>query len=372
MKLLLLTLILGFVAADDEFFTHKKAMMKWMKWKTLIGCYGEDNMEKWHVMHKKALKKCMGMPAPELELAKLMQPYKLIQSMLKGMKEHQSEQMMKMVGMMKAKDHMSHQQVQGQQQQPLTMAYIPYPMQMNQQQSGMDDETSMMLKMMKKMMLKKMLKKMMHGMGGPMTDHMMSEDEEEDDEDDMIKNFRGMEPDMSDFFQEFIKTSKAAKRYKRDVDLADLGSKLTEKLQVAMKNWNAKMSNISCYLQESKWIDSNMNLDKNLIMSTLDLYEWDDKWLHDKSKDCINKCYAVAQSIPKSVAEDFYSEKWGRIKMFHFCMKKHQAYTCMKYDVKKMLEKHFSPLNDLVEETDIEEDMLLELVHGILDDSMGN
>merc|ERR1719447_253383 len=52
-------------------------------------------------MHKKALKKCMGMPAPELELHKLMQPYKLIQSMLRGMKEHQSEHMMKMVTMMK-------------------------------------------------------------------------------------------------------------------------------------------------------------------------------------------------------------------------------------------------------------------------------
>merc|ERR1719419_1344404 len=62
-------------------------------------------------MHKKALKKCMGMPAPELELHKLMEPYKLIQSMLRGMKEHQS-----------------------------------YPMMKANQQSGMDDETSMMMK----------------------------------------------------------------------------------------------------------------------------------------------------------------------------------------------------------------------------------
>ena len=82
--------------------------------------------------------------------------------------------------------------------------------------------------------------------------------------------------------------------------------------------------------------------------------------------------FQVAQSIPKFVAEDFYSEKWGRIKMFHFCMKKHQAYTCMKYDVKKMLEKHFGQLGDLVEQTDIEENMLLDLVHGILEDSMGH
>merc|ERR1719419_1137281 len=78
-------------------------------------------------MHKKALKKCMGMPAPELELHKLMEPYKLIQSMLRGMKEHQSEHMMKMVTMMK----------------------------------------------------KKFLRKMMHGMGP------MSHDEEEEEEDDV-------------------------------------------------------------------------------------------------------------------------------------------------------------------------------------------
>merc|ERR1712117_767729 len=88
-------------------------------------------------MHKKALKKCVGMPAPELE------PHKLIQSMLRGMKEHQSEHMMKMVTMMKAKaQQMNHGVVQ--QQQPITMAYVPYPMMQANQQSGMDDETSMM------------------------------------------------------------------------------------------------------------------------------------------------------------------------------------------------------------------------------------
>merc|ERR1719499_2640919 len=268
-------------------------------------------------MHKKALKKCIGMPAPELELHKLMEPYKLIQSMLRGMKEHQSEHMMKM---------------------------------------------------MKKMMMKKFLRKMMHGMGP------MSHDEEEEEEDDvkMVRGLSNMEPDMNDFFQEFLKSSQSSKRFRRDADLADLGDKLTEKLLVAMKKWNAKMSNMSCYLMEVKWVDSNMNLDKNLLMADLDNYKWDDQWLFQKSKDDTNKCFAVAQSIPKFVAEDFYSEKWGRIKMFHFCMKKHQAYTCMKYDVKKMLEKHFGQLGDLVEQTDIEENMLLDLVHGILEDSMGH
>merc|ERR1711994_934283 len=259
-------------------------------------------------MHKKALKKCMGMPAPELELHKLMEPYKLIQSMLRGMKEHQSEHMMKMVTMMKAKAH-----------------------QMNQ-----------------------------------------GEEEEEEDDVKMVRGLSNMEPDINDFFQEFLKSSQSSKRFGRDADLADLGDKLTEKLQVAMKKWNAKMSNMSCYLKEVKWVDSNMNLDKNLLMADLDNYKWDDQWLLQKSKDDTNKCFAVAQSIPRFVAEDFYSEKWGRIKMFHFCMKKHQAYTCMKYDVKKMLETHFSPLKDLVDQTDIDENMLLELVHGILEDSMGH
>merc|ERR1711978_25132 len=215
------------------------------------------------------------------------------------------------------------------------------------QQSGMDDETSMMMKMMKKTVMKKFLRKMMHGMGP------MSHDEEEEEEDDvkMVRGLSNMEPDMNDFFQEFLKSSQSSKRFRRDADLADLGDKLTEKLQVAMKKWNAKMSNMSCCLKE---------------------YKWDDQWLLQKSKDDTNKCFAVAQSIPKFVAEDFYSEKWGRIKMFHFCMKKHQAYTCMKYDVKKMLEKHFGQLGDLVEQTDIEENMLLDLVHGILEDSMGH
>merc|ERR1719447_2735189 len=305
-------------------------------------------------MHKKALKKCMGMPAPELELHKLMEPYKLIQSMLRGMKEHQSEHMMKMVTMMKAKaQQMNHGVVQ--QQQPITMAYVPYPMMQANQQSGMDDETSMMMKMM-------------NGMGP------MSHDEEEEEEDDvkMVRGLSNMEPDMNDFFTEFLKSSQSSKRFRRDTDLAVLGDKLTEKLQVAMKKWNAKMSNMSCYLKEVKWVDDNMNLDEKLLLADIDNNKWDDQWLLQKSRDDTKKCFAVAQSIPKFVADDFYSEKWGRIKMFHFCMKKHQAYTCMKYDVKKMLEKHFGQLGDLVEQTDIEENMLLDLVHGILEDSMGH
>ena len=79
--------------------------------------------------------------------------------------------------------------------------------------------------------------------------------------------------------------------------MADLGDKLTEKLQVAMKKWNAKMSNMSCYLKEVKWVDSNMNLDKDLLMADLDNYKWDDQWLLQKSKDDTNKCFAVRHTL---------------------------------------------------------------------------
>merc|ERR1712117_620793 len=123
-------------------------------------------------MHKKALKKCTGMPAPELELHKLMEPYKLVQAMLRGMKDHQGEHMMKMMNMMKAKSQMMNQGVR---QQPLTMAVLPYPMMQSQnQQSGVDDETKMM----------------MHGMGG-----MGHDDEEEEEEDDgkMVRGLGNME-----------------------------------------------------------------------------------------------------------------------------------------------------------------------------------
>merc|ERR1712117_379203 len=143
-------------------------------------------------MHKKALKKCTGMPAPELELHKLMEPYKLVQAMLRGMKDHQGEHMMKMMNMMKAKSQMMNQGVR---QQPLTMAVVPYPMMQSQnQQSGVDNETQMMMRMFRKMVMKKVLKKMMHGMGG-----MGHDDEEEEEEDDgkMVRGLGNMEPDMN-------------------------------------------------------------------------------------------------------------------------------------------------------------------------------
>ena len=60
-------------------------------------CYGEKAIEQWHVKHKKALKKCTGMPVPELDLWEKTKPYRMVHSMLKGMQEKQGGAVMNMM-----------------------------------------------------------------------------------------------------------------------------------------------------------------------------------------------------------------------------------------------------------------------------------
>ena len=79
--------------------------------------------------------------------------------------------------------------------------------------------------------------------------------------------------------------------------------------------------------------------------------------------------FQMAESLPREVLKDCMDEKWGKIKMFKQCMTQRKAMACMEKDMKDMLEEHFSPLNELVEETGMEEKMLLPLTKALIDDS---
>jgi len=189
---------------DDLFGTYAK-IKKWRKMKAMESCYGKDAMKVFHIKHKKALKKCSGMPVPELEMFQMFKPHRMVAAMLMNGKQMQQEKIMKMVMSMKAKEEKV-------QPAPQTMAFIPYPMMANQQQPHHeDDEHKMMMKMMKKMMMKKMMKKMMKG-------HMMDDDDDNMDEDSGF--FRAMDEDEEESFpvEEILKEIfKAANKERRSV-----------------------------------------------------------------------------------------------------------------------------------------------------------
>ena len=78
----------------------------------------------------------------------------------------------------------------------------------------------------------------------------------------------------------------------------------------------------------------------------------------------------MVQSIPKNLLEHYGNEKHMRVKKFMMCNDHMMKMECMCDDSKKMLEKHFKPLSELVEETGMDEMSLLKMTHMLVEDSM--
>merc|ERR1712077_142740 len=54
-------------------------------------------METFHVKTKQAMKKCFGMESPALKMYEMMKPARLVQGLMRGMKEMKGKHMMKMM-----------------------------------------------------------------------------------------------------------------------------------------------------------------------------------------------------------------------------------------------------------------------------------
>merc|ERR1739844_784110 len=192
-------------------------------------------------------------------------------------------------------------------------------------------------------LMEKMMKKM-HGGSHDSDDHDQYEMMEK-----MMRNSNN-DDDMSGM-QKMFEMFKNQNRYKRDTDLYDLGDKLVEKMEMAKDAFQAKAGNISCYLQEFNYIDEDMNLNLQGMLQEAD-------------------CYDMVQSIPKNLLEHYGNEKHMRVKKFMMCNDHMMKMECMCDDSKQMLEKHFKPLSELVEETGMDEMSLLKMTHMLVEDSM--
>merc|ERR1711953_43054 len=361
MKGLLVFLSILVVVSAGSFSDEKKKMKKWAQHKAMEACYGKDAMNQWKVKVKRAMQKCAGIPAPELDLPMFKSPVRMIQALMMGAKETQRNKMMKLVSMMTEKEE------QKQVAQPAqTMAFIPYPM--VQQNQKHHDGDYMMMKMMKKMMMMKMMKKMMKEDKMPLED--MDDDDDEDDD-----YFRGGDDDemgMEQFFQALMKagkgTNEALRRNKRatDADLLDIGDKLVEKLKMEQEKMKMKYGNKTCMLQELNMIDSERNLDLPRMLKEADAYNVKDKWLMDMDKKATRICYAMAESLPREVLKECMDEKMYKIKVFWHCAEMHKYKRCMGKDVKEKLEEEFGSLEKLEDDTGMDEKTLLMMTYSLL------
>merc|ERR1719166_473513 len=208
-------------------------------------------------------------------------------------------------------------------------------------------------------MMKKMLKKFGH------------HDEDHDEMESMDKY--SMDDDDFSGFAKFFASMKESNqgRYKRDADLYDLGDRLVDKLEMAQEAFEAKVGNISCYLQEFGYIDEDMNLDLQGMLKEWDSYDWNgNDWLKAKSKQGVKDCYDMVQAMPTNILERYGDVKMMKVKKMMMCCDMHKKMECMCNDAKQMLEKHFKPLPELVQETGMDEMTLLKLTHMLVEDSM--
>jgi len=347
MKIVMLMCLLGMVVGhDDDWWNPTQKFDKWAEWKALEVCYGAPAMEQFHIKHKKALRKCSGMVAPEVELYANMRPYRMVHAMLEGMKEKNNMDMYQMMNQM-SKSSSSNAQIH------------VVPVQQND---------NMMMKMYKMMMMKKMMDKMVNG----------------NDNYDMNKRYNNDDNDMSGF-QKFFnmyennqyesqpqrKSHKGQRYNKRDASLLDLGDRLVDKLELAQQKNEDKAGNISCYLQEFGYIDQDNNLDLQGMLAEWDSYDWgENQWLKEKSKQGVQDCYDMTMAMPEQILERYGDVKQWQIKKMMMCLDMHKKMECMCNDAKEMLEKHFKPLPELVQETGMSEMQLLKMTNMLIEDSM--
>merc|ERR1712002_869768 len=109
-----------------------------------------------------------------------------------------------------------------------------------------------------------------------------------------------------------------------------------------------KAGNISCYLQQFGYVDKENNLDLQGMLREWDSYDWgNNQWLKEKSKQGVQDCYDMTMAMPEQILE-----RYGDVK---------------QWQIKEMMEKHFKPLPELVQETGMSEMQLLKMTNSLIE-----
>lgn len=354
MKTLILLLVIGTaIATKPDYFNPKEVAMKWAKHKAMESCFGTEMMKNYMIKTKRAVQKCVGVEAPELNLPFFRSPSRVVYALLNQLEEKQEDQLIKLM----AGTHMMKQQ----QQQPIQLVVGGQPS---------SERPNDFFKMM---MMKYFMKHA--GGGGKFNDYDVIEEMHKYTGDKKRPPFDNMDS-TDNMKMEMFKKMLSNKRYRRDVsdELQITQNKLTEKLLMEQQEVQQALGNMSCILQEMHMVNKNNDVDINAIEQAIDNEEWGpwkDQWVKDHHKQDCRDCYAIAEAAPRSVLEKCpMGVKWGKIKMFVHCEKMAKWRMCMNHDIKQKLEKHFGNLDELTSATGLPEEALLPLAMKTLYDQM--
>jgi len=385
---------------------------QWMMMKAQESCWGEQNSKLHTVQLKKAVAKCHQVDAPELNLPPFRSPFRFINTMLTGADETEKKQFMMALKMMKMmKEHhgsfSNYQQLSSHHAEHHNQEYESRPY-----SSYNKEKKPWLEKMMEKVIMEKMEK-----MSGSNSDSM--------DFSDMISKFmdnkksesnygslsskysssnydsekydvamqRMLEEQVKDSMMEYKmkemnpfgekatyreRMAALLRRHKRSASTEDaislpgtldLGDRLAEKIEEEQKKMEAKVGNMTCVLREIGILDANNELDFESEKRVLETYDLPDQWFKNRIINGMEDCNKMVEAIPADVTDEMSypgMPEVFRIKAYMKCCKKTMLKNCMYKDVKEKLETNFGSLEDILKQTQLNEEQLFPLVIKLL------
>jgi len=389
---LLATATLGW---EDE----EKMFNTWSNIKAMESCWGEDNMKTYMVQVKKAISKCHGTDAPELELPMFSSPFRFINTMMTTGQQHQenllqavqamarnmAQTMMQNNGMQNnmmqnnmMQSNMQNTMMQNQFQQQYQpnnqqgrndMNYNTnhqYPMnnqgqkyRANMQSNNMQyDQTMNTVSMMK--LMREFMEKNYNQNNG------------------VQRNFR--DNNNMDYSELFRSMQGNNMRYKRQVNedantlpgFLELGDRLAEKLKETQEHAIAEIGNFTCVMKEMNVLNDQNELDVRGMKKDLENYNIPSEWFKNHEIRNIDICYQMSEGVPQSVQDDYEypgTPNLAKMKVFMDCCEKTRRKTCMQQDMKNKIENNFGPLENILEQTGLKEHELFPLMMKMLHSS---
>jgi len=149
----------------------------------------------------------------------------------------------------------------------------------------------------------------------------------------------------------------------------DLGDRLAEKIEEEQKKMEAKVGNMTCVLREIGILDANNELDFESEKRVLETYDLPDQWFKNRIINGMEDCNKMVEAIPADVTDEMSypgMPEVFRIKAYMKCCKKTMLKNCMYKDVKEKLETNFGSLEDILKQTQLNEEQLFPLVIKLL------
>jgi len=372
---------------DDE-----KMFNRWSNIKAMESCWGEDNMKTYMVQMKKAISKCHGTDAPELELPMFSSPFRFINTMMTSGQQHQENLMQAVQSMARnmAQNMMQNNGMQNNMRQN-TMNQFQKQYQPNNQQgrNDMNYNTNQQYPM--------------NNQGQKYRANMQSNNMQYD----QTINTVSMMKLMSEFMENKYKQNNAVPRnfrdnnnmdyselirsmlgnnmrYKRQANedtnlqgsdintlpgFLELGDRLVEKLKETQKHAISKIGKFTCVMKEMNVLTDQNRIDVHGMKKMLDSFNMPSEWFKNHEIRNIDICYQMSEGVPQSVQDDYDypgAPNLAKMKVFMDCCQKTRRKTCMQQDMKVKIENHFGPLETILEQTGLKEHELFPLMMKML------